>query len=239
MRLEIAEQRRPVTAHFFCVALHHAQVRADVRGKVGLVDDHKVAEPDRRAAFARNFVAAGNVDDVDERVHQFRREGRRQVVAATLDEDHLKAVVAFLHLRDGLVVHRRVIADRRVRTAAGLDADDSLRAERTVLHEKLLVLERVNIVRDHGKAVVVAERLAEPQGEHGFAGADRPTQPNPHRPIKSFVAAHEIKSRLKAVSCRELLMSSAGHSQPISSMEIRLARSTTPPVWPKASERIF
>ena len=67
-----------------------AEVGADVRGQVGLVDDEQVGGGDAGAALAGDVVAARDVDDEDLRVDQALGEGRGEVVAAGLDEHQVE-----------------------------------------------------------------------------------------------------------------------------------------------------
>ena len=71
---------------------------------------------------------ADDVDHVEREVGQLRAEGRGEIVAAGFDEDEVEAREAPAHLVDRREVDRGVLADRGVRAAAGLDADDALRA---------------------------------------------------------------------------------------------------------------
>src|ERR1051325_6902088 len=80
-----------------------------------------------------------------------------------------------------LLVHRGVVADRRVRTTAGLDARDAFRRERAVLDQKLRVFGAVNVVGHDGHRVALAQPLAELETEHGFARTDRTTNTNTRR----------------------------------------------------------
>ena len=89
-RQQIGEDERPVATHLAGVAVHHVEVGADVRGEVDLVDEQQVRAGNDGAAFAGDFVAGGNVDDVDGEVGQLRAEGGGQVVAAAFDEDELQ-----------------------------------------------------------------------------------------------------------------------------------------------------
>ena len=71
----------------FGVAVHHAEVGADEWSEVDFVDDEQIAETDRGAAFAGDFVSLGDVDHVDEGVDELGRKCRGEIIAAALDED--------------------------------------------------------------------------------------------------------------------------------------------------------
>src|SRR5207237_681008 len=62
---QIAEDERARAAHAFGVALHHLQRRADMGREVDLVDDQEIGPRDARAALRRDFLAGGDVDDID------------------------------------------------------------------------------------------------------------------------------------------------------------------------------
>ena len=78
-------------------------------------------------------------------------------------------------------VHRRVLANRRVRTAAGLHADDAVGGQRLAAHEKLHVLAREDVVGDDAELVVVAHALAQRVDERRLARADRSADAEAHR----------------------------------------------------------
>ena len=95
------------------IALHHAQIGADERSEIDLVDDEEIRLRDPRPAFSGNLVASGDVDDVNREVGQIPAELRRQVVAAALDEQQL----GMEDLHQAVQRHeiwRDVVADGRV-----------------------------------------------------------------------------------------------------------------------------
>ena len=104
----------------------------------------------------------------------------RKIVAAAFDEDQLHVRMPLFELRDRGEVHRGIVADRRVRAAAGLDADDAVRRQRVIAHEELRVFARVDVVRHDGDRELIAQPLAEPQDQHGFARADRAADADAH-----------------------------------------------------------
>ena len=143
-----------------------------MRREVGLVDDQQVGLRDAGAALARDLLAAGDVDHVEREVRQLGAEGRGEVVAARLDEDHVEVGEALLHALDRLEVDRRVLADRGVRASAGLDAHDALGRQRLGRDEQALVFLGVDVVRHDRELVALAQPLAEHLDERGLAGAD-------------------------------------------------------------------
>ena len=124
--LQVGEHERPLAAHPARVAVHHLERRADHRREVDLVDDQQVRARDARPALARDLVARRDVDHVEREVGQLGAERRGEVVAAALDEHDVEVAEALREPLDRLEVDRRVLADRGVRAAAGLDADDAI-----------------------------------------------------------------------------------------------------------------
>ena len=160
-------------AHAAGVGVHHREVGADVGREVGLVDHEQVALGDAGAALARDLLAGGHVDHVDGEVRQLRAEGGREVVAAGLHEHDVRLGKLGQHAVDGLQVDRGVLADRRVRAAAGFHADDPLRRQGLVAHQELGVFLGVDVVGHHGEVVALAQGVAQRQGQGGLAGAHR------------------------------------------------------------------
>jgi hypothetical protein len=145
-------------AHALRIPLHHVEIGADMRGQILLIDDEQVRAGDARPALARDFLALADGNHIDRQVGQVRREGCRQIVAAGFDEDHVKIGKTPVEIGYGLEVDRGVLADRSVRAAARLDADDALRRQRLHAHQRLRVLLRVDVVGDDGDGIVFAQR---------------------------------------------------------------------------------
>src|SRR5690606_28467152 len=135
-------------AHPLRVAVHHLKARADQRGEVDLVDHQQVRAGDARAALAGDLVAGRDVDDVDGDVRKFRAEGGGQVVAAAFDQDQVEVGEGAVELVHRRQVHRRILADRGVRAAAGLDPQDAIRRQRPRAGQELGVFARVDVVGD-------------------------------------------------------------------------------------------
>ena len=92
-----------------------------------------------------------------------------------------------------------MISDRRVRAAAGLDADDPLRCERLVADEELRVLGGVDVVGDNGDVVLLAQCLAQREGQGGLAGADRAADAD----AEGLLGGHGVSLReLAKAPCR-------------------------------------
>ena len=58
----IRQQHRLAAAHRETVTLHTGHVSANVRSKIDLIDEEKIAVDDPGPALARNIVAIGDVD---------------------------------------------------------------------------------------------------------------------------------------------------------------------------------
>ena len=141
---------------------------------------------DAGAAFARDLVAGGDVDHVERQIGQFGAERGGEVVAARFDENDVEVGERAVEARHRLEVDRGVLADRGVRAAAGLDADDALGRERFVAHQELRVLLGVDVVGDDAELVFVAQRAAQRQRQRGLAGTDRAADADPQRVGRSF-----------------------------------------------------
>ncbi len=144
-----------------------------MRSEVGFVDDEQVAFGDAGAALARNFFAAGHVDDVDRQVAEFRAEGGSQVVAAAFDEHDVGIRKLLQHAVDRFEIDRRIFADGGVRAAAGLHAQNALRFERARHGEQALVFLGVDVVGHHDEVVAAAHRLAQHFKQSGLARSHR------------------------------------------------------------------
>ena len=102
-------------------------------------------------ALARNLVAGRDVDHIEREIGELGAEGRGEIVAAALDENEIEIGKAAVHLGDRGEIDRGVLADRRMRAAAGLDADDALGRERAGARQEFGVLFRVDVIGDGGE----------------------------------------------------------------------------------------
>ena len=158
-------------AHFFRVAFHDGEVCADGGGEVGFVDDEEVGLGDAGAAFARDFIAAGDVDDLDGVVGKFAAEAGGEIVTAGFEQEDVGAEF-LMEIFEGEKIGGDVFADGGVRAATGFDGADAFGGEGFVADEKFAVFFGENVVRDGGDAEAVAEMAAELEHEGGFAAAD-------------------------------------------------------------------
>ena len=107
-----------------------------------------------------------------QQIRQLRAERGGQVVAAALDDDEVQLGELARQAVDRVQVDRRVLADRGVRAAARLDADDALLGQRPAAHQELRVLLGVDVVGHDGDVVAVAQALAQRVDQRGLARAD-------------------------------------------------------------------
>lgn len=77
---DVGEQKRPLAAHLFRIALHDFQACTDIRSQINLVDDEKIGPCNARAAFPRNLIALSDIDNKDRGVHKLRTERSGEVV---------------------------------------------------------------------------------------------------------------------------------------------------------------
>ena len=88
-RIGAREQKWPVSAHQSRIAFHNAQIRADRRSKIDLVDHQQIGLRDARAAFARDFIAAGDINNVNRKISQLAAEMSGKVVPAGFDQQQI------------------------------------------------------------------------------------------------------------------------------------------------------
>ena len=172
---QIGEEKWSSAALDFGIGGHHFQISTHIGREVGFVDQQQVAGADGWATFAWDFIALGDIDDVDVGVDEFGRKGRREIVAATFDEDELQIGVSIFEIDNGGHVHAGVVADRRVRTASCLDAAHSIGGQDILAQEKFGIFAGVDVIGDDGERDVILEPLAQAQHAHGFSGTYRAT----------------------------------------------------------------
>src|SRR5882724_560905 len=199
---EIGEDKGPVSSHALGVPLHHAEVGADIGREVDFVDHEKVGACDAGAALARDLLPFCHVDDVDGRVHELGAEGRREVVTAALDEQHLERRESAHELVHGFQIDGGVLAYRRMGAAARLDPQHPVLGQGAAPDEELRVLLRVDVIGDHGQIVDVAQPNAERLDERRLSRAHGTAHPDAKRPRNAGGATHERKSLMSSPACR-------------------------------------
>src|ERR1043166_9265091 len=131
-------------AHGMGVTLHHAQIGPDSLRQIRFVDDEQVGLGDAGAAFARNLITAGNINDVGAEVGG-------KIIAARLDEKQvgLKTAMEFLQ---GDQVCGDVFTDGGVRASAGLHGANALGCQGLMPDEELYIFLGENVGGDGGDA---------------------------------------------------------------------------------------
>jgi len=170
--LDLGENKRAGPAHLSGVALHHRQIGADGRRQIGFVDDEKIGLGDAGAAFARDFVAAGDVNNIDGVVRQLAAEMRGQIITARFEEEEV-GMKFLLQFFQGEEVGGNILADGGVRAAAGLHRANAPGIERFMADQKFAVLLRENIVGHSRQTRAAAQPLAKREHQRGLAAADR------------------------------------------------------------------
>src|SRR5262249_17337775 len=125
------------------------------------------------------------------------------------------------HVFNGGKVHRSILANRRMRTATCLDADNALRSQRLRACENELVFFRVNVVGDRVNVVVVPEPLAQGFNQRRFARSDRAADPDTQRAglrVWAINKSHERNNLLYCVSCAMEARSTMNAADPRSSI---------------------
>jgi hypothetical protein len=106
-------------------------------------------------------------------------KGRRQIVAAGLDQNEIELWKFLLHLGNRGKIDGSVLADGGVWAAAGLHSFDSLRRERARAHEIFGVPLGVDVVGDRRDLVAITQLLAQRIHERRLARSDRAAHPHP------------------------------------------------------------
>src|SRR5208283_4203619 len=164
------------------------------------------------------------------------REGCGEVVAARFDEDEIEVGEPLAHLGDRREVDRGVLADRGMRAAAGLDADDPLRSERAGFNQNPGVLFGVDVVGDGRDVELVAQALAKLLHHRGLARPDRSTDPDAQR---LAWRCHDRNSLEYWLSCRMAAMSERNAAPPRSARLAPRAARAKARMGAKSAARIF
>ncbi|HZO56638.1 MAG TPA: hypothetical protein VFB63_28270 [Bryobacteraceae bacterium] len=170
--LDLCENEGAGPTHSAGVASHDIEVGADGLGEIGFIDDKQVTLRDARAAFARNFVATRNVDNLDGEVGELAAEARGEIVAAGFDEEQVGVELA-MEFFQGEQVGGDVLANGRVGAAAGFDGFDTFRWKCFVANKELSVFAGKDVIGYRGDVKHIAEAPAELEHQRGFATANR------------------------------------------------------------------
>ena len=177
------------------VARHDVEARAHERRQIDLVDDEQIRSRDAGAALARDLVAARDINHINGGVHKLRAETRGEVVAAAFEKNQIEMGMALRQFVERVEVQRRVLANRGVRTAAGLHAQDAIRGQRFAPHEKLHVFAREDVVGDNAELILATHPLAERVHKRRLAGAHGPADAEPYRPGNPWHDCHDRNNR--------------------------------------------
>src|SRR6266576_4392066 len=167
------------------VGIHFFQRCADMRREVDLVDNEKVRPGDAGAALRGDLVAGGDVDHVDREIGEFGRECSCEIVAAGFDQHQIEIGKFRAHVGDRGEIHRGVLADRGMRTAAGLNSGDAIRRQRPRAHQEFGIPFGVDVVGDRGDVVPLPQGRAEQIYERGFARSDGTTDADAKRTVRT------------------------------------------------------
>jgi hypothetical protein len=119
------------------------------------------------------------------------KKSGREIVSTGFDEDQLDLRESALQSVDGLEVDRGILANRRVQAAAGFNADDALWRRRPMVHQESGVLGGVDVVGDDGHVDLLAQGLAECQGQGSLAGTDGTADTNAKCLVAHFLRPEE------------------------------------------------
>ena len=205
--LHFREDKWSTAPHAFGVAFHHGEVRADGWGEVDFIDDEEVGLSDAGTAFAGDFVATGNINDLDGEIGEFAAEAGGQIVAAGFEEEDVGSELA-VEIFEGEKVGRNVLANGGVRAPAGFDRANSLGGECVVADEEFAVFLCEDVVGDGGDAVLIAEMFAELEHEGGFAAADRAADANGEGALREITTERRV-TFVKVAGMIEVLVSVA------------------------------
>ena len=110
-------------------------------------------------AFAGDFITLGDIDDVDEGVHEFGGEGGGEIVSTAFNQDQFGVGVTAFEFGDGGEIHAGVVSDGGVGAAARFNTEDAIRGEGVIAGEELGVFAGVDVVGDDGERDFMAQPL--------------------------------------------------------------------------------
>ena len=223
---QVGHHERARAAHSLGVALHDIERGAHIRREIDLVDHQEIGAGDAGPALGRDLIAGCDIDDVDREIGKLRRERRRQIVAAGLDQDQVELGELAPHVGDGGEVDRGVLADRGVRAAAGLDTGDALRRKRAGADQVLSVPLGVDVVGDGGDLIAFAQMLAQRIHQRGLARPDRAADADTQGTMWAFHRGHDRNNLVYWVSWRMLAISARKVAPPTSSSGVAVAACT-------------
>jgi hypothetical protein len=187
----LSEHKRAGATHLSGVVFHHLEVGTDGLGEIGFVDDKKICLRNARSAFPGNFIATGDINDLDREVSQFPAETGGEVVTTRFDEQHVRLKPA-VQLLERQQVRRNVLTNRSMRTTAGLDGTDAFGGKRVLAGEELAVFTCKDVIGNNGDAEPLAQPKTELQEQGGFAASNRATHADSKGALAEVTAEREF-----------------------------------------------
>jgi hypothetical protein len=196
----LRENEGAAAAHLLRIPIHHGKIGADRGREVGLVDHQQIGLGDSRAPFARDFVPARDVDDLDRIIRQLATEACGQIVATGFEQQYVRTEAAMKLLKRH-EVGGNILANRSVRTTARLDRANALRCQSTVVHEEFAVFLGENVVGHCSNIQAISQALAELEHERGLTAPHRSPDANGKRallevPVKRQIAFMKMAGML-------------------------------------------
>src|SRR5262249_27117408 len=167
---------------------------------------------------------------VDRQIGELGRKSRGQIVAARFNEYHVEIGKTFAHVSHGREIGRRILADRGVWTAAGLDTGNTLRREGPGADQIFGIPLCVDVVGNRGDVVALAHALAQRVHERGLARSHGTSDADPERTVRAFhrgdllLVTQLRNNRVYCVSCRMAAISARNTALPASSSVAASAR---------------
>src|SRR5258706_15039187 len=87
---DLRKHERTIPPHFSGIAIHHVQIGANGFGEVSLVYYKQVGLGDTWSPFARDFVAASHIDDLNRIIREFPAKAGSQIVPAGFDQQNVR-----------------------------------------------------------------------------------------------------------------------------------------------------
>jgi hypothetical protein len=171
---DLCENNRARSAHFLRILFHDFEVGPHCRREIRFVDHKEVGLGDAWAPFARNFITAGDINDLDGVIGQLTTETGSEIVATRLNQEELRFKLA-VEFFESEQVRRNILTDRSVRAAASFHRANAFGGQGVVPGEELSVLTRENIIRDRGDIILFAHAQAKLEHKSGFAATNRAT----------------------------------------------------------------
>ena len=146
---------------------------------------------DAGTAFAWDFVATGNVDDLDGVIGEFTAETGGKIISAGFEEKNVGLELP-MELFERVEIGRNIFTNGGVRTAAGFDGANSFGGERVVPNEEFTVFAGENIVGDGGDVHLFAKPATKLKHEGSFAASDGPADADGECALRKITIEREV-----------------------------------------------